>query len=166
MWKIILPIGIFSLMIGGLFVVLLPEATTDEKAASAEKLDIPEDWKKLPVVDWNVMYKYNFEKRQGPEELAKLDNQLARIPGYIVPLVDNVKEIKEFLVVPDPQSCIHVPPPPPNLIIASELAQTLSILKVPQPAWIIGRFKISASKSKYGEAAFKMEQARLERYNE
>jgi hypothetical protein len=40
-----------------------------------------------------------------------------RVPGYMVPLADNLEEVTEFLLVPYPGACIHVPPPPPNQIV-------------------------------------------------
>jgi hypothetical protein len=41
----------------------------------------------------------------------------SRVPGYMVPLEDNLEEVTEFLLVPYPGACLHVPPPPPNQIV-------------------------------------------------
>ena len=36
-------------------------------------------------------------------------------------------EVKEFLLVPDPLACIHVPPPPPNQIIYVVMNQKIPV---------------------------------------
>src|SRR5262245_46060544 len=46
-------------------------------------------------------------------ELQGVINGVARVPGYMDPLEDNLEEVTEFLLVPYPGACIHVPPPPP-----------------------------------------------------
>jgi uncharacterized protein len=50
-------------------------------------------------------------------DLQGLINGVACVPGYMVPLEDNLEEVTEFLLVPYPGACIHVPPPLPNQIV-------------------------------------------------
>ena len=41
-----------------------------------------------------------------------LNGKVVKIPGYLIPLHYEAREIKEFMLVPYIGACIHVPPPP------------------------------------------------------
>jgi hypothetical protein len=64
-----------------------------------------------------MMRGLNFRMGEMTPELQGVINGVARVPGYMVPLEDNLEEVTEFLLVPYPGACIHVPPPPPNQIV-------------------------------------------------
>jgi uncharacterized protein len=66
---------------------------------------------------WQIMRGLNFRTGEMTPELGAFIDAEARVPGYMVPLEDNLDEVTEFLLVPYPGACIHVPPPPPNQII-------------------------------------------------
>lgn len=119
---------------------------------------------KLPKIDWNMLYRYDFETKKGPDELLKLDGKAVRIAGYIVPLTDNYAILDQFLMVPDAQACIHVPPPPPNLIIQVKLKKPLPISEVSNPAWVSGIFKIETTSSQHGSAAYTLDARKMEKF--
>jgi hypothetical protein len=72
-------------------------------------------------VDWRMLGELDYISGKASGELATLDGKMVRIPGFMVPLEDNQKKVKEFLLVPSPQACIHVPPPPPNQMVLIEM---------------------------------------------
>lgn len=91
---------------------------------------------------------------------------MVRIPGYIVPLTDGTTVLEEFLFVPNEQACIHVPPPPPNLIIKARLKNKLAFEDVYNPSWLYGKLEITETKSQYGAASYQINDAKLEKYEE
>ena len=68
---------------------------------------------------WDMMKELNYETGEVPESLQKLHHQMVEVAGFIVPLEQGeyLDTVTEFLLVPDPFACIHVPPPPPNQMI-------------------------------------------------
>ena len=148
-WPFILAFIILSLSVTH---VVFPSAfkQISKKFRQATGLD-------YPVVRWEMLHQYNYKTGEGPEDLLKLNGQVVRLPGFIVPLSDNYSVLQEFIVVPDAQSCIHVPPPPPNLIISVKLRKPISSREVSNPAWVTGVFKIKKSNSQYGGSAYKMD---------
>ena len=118
----------------------------------------------LPELDWETLYALDYKTMEGPDKLMKLDGKRVRIPGYIVPLTDNYSQLDEFILVPDSQSCIHVPPPPPNLIVAVKLRDVVPVNEVHNPSWVEGIFKIEYSTSQYGGAAYKLDGIKLIKY--
>ena len=115
-------------------------------------------------VKWETLYKLDYESGKAPEELKVYDGKRVKIAGFVVPLSDNYTMLEEFLLVPDAQSCVHVPPPPPNLIVQSKLETPLTSDKVFNPAWITGVLKIEKTESQYGAAGFQMVVEKLEEY--
>eukprot|EP01047_Picozoa_sp_COSAG01_P034885 COSAG01_NODE_2642_length_7323_cov_13.197121_3_plen_161_part_00 len=78
---------------------------------------------------WKTLALLNIETGQAPPKLQQLDRQNIEIAGFIVPLeMDGyIDKVKEFLLVPDPLSCIHVPPPPPNQIIYVKMNRAIPL---------------------------------------
>jgi len=68
-------------------------------------------------IDWRTLAKLNYRTGEMPEELRRLDGQIVRMPGFVVPLEDYVESASEFLLVPYYGACVHVPPPPPNQMV-------------------------------------------------
>jgi uncharacterized protein len=89
-------------------------------------------------------------------EVSNVNNQIARIPGFIVPLEDNARQVSEFLLVPSPQACVHVPAPPPNQMVHVKMAPgrfaTLSF----GPVWVQGRLKVQDVDGPYGKSGYAM----------
>ena len=82
----------------------------------------------LPAVSWEMMSTMNDETGDMPDSLKALNYQLVEVSGFIVPLDDfSFDYVKEFLLVPDPMSCIHVPPPPPNQMIYVKMKRKIPL---------------------------------------
>jgi hypothetical protein len=83
------------------------------------------------------------EKRRAQSEAvnASLDGQNVRIPGYLLPLEYQGKQVTEFLLVPYVGACIHVPPPPPNQIVHVRPGQAVDDPGTFAPVWVDGIIK-------------------------
>ena len=127
----------------------------------ADQSEIKEE---LPEVNWKMLQEFDFKTGEGPEELMVLDGKIVRMPGFVVPLSDDYTELDEFLLVPNAQACIHVPPPPANLIVTVKLREPVPADESLNPAWITGRFKIETTESQYGGSAYKIDAMKIEKY--
>ncbi|MCB0394340.1 MAG: DUF3299 domain-containing protein [Bdellovibrionales bacterium] len=110
----------------------------------------------VPELKWELMYTLNYETGEVPSTLKKYDGKRVKIAGFIVPLSDNISKLENFLLVPNPQACVHVPPPPPNLIVNVELKRAVPMDKVSNPSWIEGTLSIQTTEHAYGKASYYM----------
>jgi hypothetical protein len=80
------------------------------------------------------------EKRRAQSEAvnASLEGQSVRIPGYLLPLEYQGKQVTEFLLVPYVGACIHVPPPPPNQIVHVRPGRAVDDPGTFAPVWVDG----------------------------
>ena len=71
-----------------------------------------------------------------------LNGKVVKIPGYLIPLNYEAREIKEFMLVPYIGACIHVPPPPANQLVyvISDLPWENDFIW--DPVWITGEISI------------------------
>lgn len=152
------------LIFGGVKFLLI-ESNNDPIVLEEVSGEIVQNLESIPKIDWEMLYQYNYKTGKGPKSLLSLHGKLVKIPGFIVPLSDDYTELTEFLVVPDAQACVHVPPPPPNLILAAKLRKSVPINEVSNPSWIIGIFKIEKSESKHGGSAYKIDAIKLEEFD-
>ena len=66
------------------------------------------------------------------------NNQLVKIPGFVVPLEGDADEITEFLLVPYFGACVHVPPPPSNQIVYVRFSEGVPINNLYDAVWVTG----------------------------
>jgi hypothetical protein len=118
----------------------------------------------VPEVDWKMLAELDYLTGKGPVELTSLDGKLVRIPGFMVPLEDNQRTVIEFLLVPSPQACIHVPPPPPNQMVLVEMPESAEAQVAYGPIWIYGKLMLHSKRHLYGESSFTMKGERIEPY--
>lgn len=115
-------------------------------------------------VDWNNLAQLDYTTHVAPDELKKHDGTRVRIPGFMVPLEDNSrKKITEFLLVPSPQACIHVPAPPPNQMVYVKM-KSEGVDAAFGPIWVYGDFSITTKGSQYGDASFELISDKIEPY--
>lgn len=105
-------------------------------------------------LDWRQLSEMDYITGKAPKSLEVLNGQSVKIPGFMVPLEDNQKDVTEFLLVPNAQACIHVPPPPANQMVYVKMKKGTAA--VFEPIWVYGTFKISTQKSMYGDASFEI----------
>ena len=71
------------------------------------------------VLSWQILSEMDSKTGKMPASLHALKNTEVQIAGFIVPIEmgDSIDKVSVFALVPDPLSCIHIPPPPPNQMI-------------------------------------------------
>jgi hypothetical protein len=84
-----------------------------------------------------------------------LDGQLVRIPGFVVPLDADFKNVRSFLLVPYFGACIHTPPPPPNQIVHVVADKPLRGNDLMSDAiWVTGVMNVKRSTTELAEAGY------------
>lgn len=119
--------------------------------SDGEKID-----RNAAEIDWQGLGEMDYISGSIPDSLKNMDGKLAKIPGFMVPLEDNQKSVTQFLLVPSPQACIHVPPPPPNQMVLVDMEASAKIETAFGPIWVVGKFEIMSKKHMYGESSFHM----------
>jgi hypothetical protein len=152
---------LFFLGFGSMYLI---DQGVNSSDIDTEALEVPNDGDDLPLIEWTMLQKFDHKTGKGPKELLALDGKVVKMPGFVVPLSDNYSELSEFLLVPNAQACIHVPPPPPNLIVTVKLRKSLPSDQTTNPAWIYGRFKIENTESEYGGSSYKIDGFKMEKY--
>lgn len=119
------------------------------------------------IVSWMTLVKLDYETGTYPEELGKLNGTTVQVPGYVVPLHTEGNEILELTLVPQFGMCIHIPPPPPNLMVYVKLKKGVNFQDVyARPIWITGTFSIVSTDSQYGSTGFTIADANIRPYEE
>ncbi len=115
-------------------------------------------------VDWKMLGELDYVSGKASPELERLNGQDVKIPGFMVPLEDDSKNVSEFLLVPTPQACIHVPPPPPNQMVLVEMVGSEKAEPIFGPIWIYGKLLLTPKTHQYGTSSFSMEGVHIEPY--
>lgn len=113
-------------------------------------------------VDWRLLGEMDYITGKSSSELQALNGKAVKIPGFMVPLEDEMNSVKEFLLVPSPQACIHVPPPPPNQMVYVRMKKGHPVAN--GPIWVYGTLNLVTKKSMYGEASFELVGDAIEPY--
>lgn len=113
-------------------------------------------------VDWRLLGEMDYITGKSGSELQALNGKSVKIPGFMVPLEDNQRDVVEFLLVPSPQACIHVPPPPPNQMVYVKMKRGTDVAV--GPIWVYGTLNLVTKKSMYGDASFELVGEAIEPY--
>jgi hypothetical protein len=142
--------------------IIFEEDETPLKKRSSSKTTPKDDgilrltWKELEGLD-------HLTGKMSPQ-IQKVNNQTVKIPGYIVPLTDDLESFNEFLIVPDPQACIHFPPPPPNQMFYVKTKKNLPINITFYPFWFQGKLEAVSTISEFGKVSYKLTLQKLQAY--
>jgi hypothetical protein len=118
------------------------------------------------TIDWRVLAGLDYTNGKATDTLKKLDGQMVRIPGFVVPLDDFQEEGAEFLLVPYYGACVHTPPPPPNQIVMVEMTGKKAVkLNLFDAVWMSGKIKIASVESPYGTVGYTLEGLKVEPYS-
>lgn len=98
--------------------------------------------------------------------VSDMDGRRVRIPGFVVPLEGDGKEIHEFLLVPYFGACIHVPPPPANQLIHVMPDEAVPAMWNMMPVWVSGVMSVIRQDTDMGIAGYQMQGMRVEAYEE
>jgi hypothetical protein len=110
-------------------------------------------------VDWRMLAGLDVPTGNVPADLAAVLGRSVRLPGYVVPLEDDARDVSEFLLVPSFGACIHTPPPLPNqmVYVVMEPGRDVDVDWWGfDPIWIEGILEITDEDSPYGAVAFSM----------
>jgi hypothetical protein len=113
-------------------------------------------------VDWRLLGEMDYITGKSSSELQALNGKSVKIPGFMVPLEDDQRSVKEFLLVPSPQACIHVPTPPPNQMVYVRMKRGTDAAM--GPIWVYGTLNLVTQKSMYGDASFELVGEGIEPY--
>jgi uncharacterized protein len=109
------------------------------------------------TVSWQTLQTLNFTIPQSQQKAAalQLDGKRVSIPGFMVPLEDDLDQVTEFLLVPYAGACIHVPPPPPNQIVYVKMNKNTKVqVTFTDPILVTGTLRISTVQSPYGDVSY------------
>ena len=107
-------------------------------------------------VPWQTLGEYDLKKKKLSNNLKKIVNKNVSITGFIIPLDYSKKSISEFLLVPFIPACMHVPPPPNNMIINVKLKKKNAIKPGYYPFTVKGKIKIDTNSKSTPGALFMM----------
>lgn len=108
------------------------------------------------TVNWQTLQTLNSDvpkAKQMQSAAVKLDGKQVSVPGFMVPLEDDLEMVNEFLLVPYAGACIHVPPPPPNQIIYVKMPKKTPYTST-DPIMVTGQLKIETVESPYGDVSY------------
>ncbi|WP_432472527.1 DUF3299 domain-containing protein [Amphritea sp. HPY] len=95
-----------------------------------------------------------------------MDGKMVRIPGFVVPLVEEGMKVTEFFLVPYFGACIHVPPPPSNQMIHVTYEPGTNVENLYDAIWISGELKVATVAHELGTSGYKLEAFQIEPYEE
>lgn len=114
-------------------------------------------------IDWKLLGEMDYVTGKASPELASFHEKKIKIPGFMVPLEDHMRRVTEFLLVPNPQACIHMPAPPPNQMLYVKVKGD-GFPTAFGPIWVYGDLKIVTTKSVYGDSSFEIQADSVEPY--
>ncbi|MDX2421199.1 MAG: DUF3299 domain-containing protein [Amphritea sp.] len=98
--------------------------------------------------------------------VPEVDGKMIRIPGFVVPLVEEGMAVTEFFLVPYFGACIHVPPPPSNQMIHVTFEPGTNVENLYDAIWVSGELKVATVAHELGTSGYTMEAYKIEPYTE
>ena len=94
-----------------------------------------------------------------------LDGKPGKLAGFVVPLDNTQKGIREFLLVPYFGACIHTPPPPANQIVHVVASSVVKGLHAMDTVYVSGTLKAARYSSvDMGVSGYEIKSASVERF--
>jgi hypothetical protein len=98
--------------------------------------------------------------------VSALNGVKVRLAGYVVPLEsDGAGNMVEFFFVPFYGACIHVPPPPPNMLVHVRLSHGIPTPSLYDPLTLKGVLRTQATENALAASAYGMDDGTLETYS-
>lgn len=128
---------------------------------AAEPTPVTVSWPTLQTLNFNLP----LAKQKG--KVMALNGKRVSIPGFMVPLADDLQVVTQFLLVPYAGACIHVPPPPPNQIVFVEMKKASKIqVTWTEPIMVTGQLEISTVESPYGAVSYDLKGETVKPYQQ
>lgn len=121
------------------------------------------------VVSWQTLQTLDFSVPLTQQKAAalQLSGKRVSIPGFMVPLEDDLDQVTEFLLVPYAGACIHVPPPPPNQMVYVKLNGNTKVqVTFTDPIMVTGTLQISTVESPYGAVSYSLSAESVKPYQQ
>ena len=97
--------------------------------------------------------------------VAALDGRKVRLTGYVVPLESDAEgRMTEFFFVPFYGACIHVPPPPPNMLVHVRLSKGIDTPSLYDPLVLRGVLHTQQTSNAMAASAYAVDGAALGPY--
>lgn len=116
------------------------------------------------VLKWIDLRPLDYSGDTIPQRVQSILGIPVRIAGFGVTLEDDVRSVREFLLVPSPMACIHVPPPPPNQLIEVELDKEVAALQFLRPVWVEGVLEVIPLEGAFAKQGYRMKANRVFEY--
>lgn len=139
--------------------VIIYGISKSSSGSTAERQD-----SEYTAVDWRTLRGLDLKTGEKSKELLELAMKPVKIPGFVVPLDDDSVSYSEFLLVPSPQACIHVPPPPANQMILVKMKSGVAPQRSWGPVWVKGTLHIATTDSQYGKISYMLHGEKSEPY--
>lgn len=139
--------GVALVFIGVLLTFLLNRKKIDSSSAGSKEGPMIE-------ITWTDLQKFDLKTNKLPDPIADKIKGSVKLPGFIVPLEANIEESTHFLFVPNQAYCVHVPPPPANLMVEVKSIAPVKNRELQGPIWLEGAISLEDSKNKFGTAAW------------
>lgn len=98
--------------------------------------------------------------------VESMDGKMIRIPGFVVPLVEEGLRVSEFFLVPYFGACIHVPPPPSNQMIHVTFEPGTDVENLYDAIWVSGELKVETVAHELGTSGYTLQAYQIEPYEE
>jgi hypothetical protein len=97
--------------------------------------------------------------------VTSLHGRRVRLPGLVLPLEGDGKQMSEFLLVPYFGACIHVPPPPSNQIVYVKTGpKKAHVGEIYEAVWVTGKLLTEYRQQEMGDAGYTIEAEKVEPY--
>lgn len=126
-------------------------AQTSPPAISPTPFIMPVAAKGSNVTNWDLLLGLDLKTHKTSEGLSKILDKKVKLLGFMVPLDYDNKSIKEFLMIPTPLSCTHLPPPAQNQMVLVKMPKGKKADYSWGPVYTSG--KLFIPKTKPGEDA-------------
>lgn len=109
---------------------------------------------KLTEITWMDLQKLDLKTNKLPDDIATKLSGPVKLPGFIVPLEASVDRTTHFLFVPNQAYCVHVPPPPANLMVEVNSKDPVLNKELQGPIWIEGYIRLENGQTQFGTASW------------
>ena len=92
------------------------------------------------------------------------NNQIIRLPGFIVPLEYSGTGVTAFILVPFVGACVHVPPPPANQLVFVTTNDLYESTGLYEAVNVIGMFGTASTSTQLANIAYALSADRIEPY--
>jgi hypothetical protein len=140
--------GVVFIFLGALIPSLLKSKNLGSTTAS-----LPNDG---PIVElsWKDLQSLDLKTNKLPDEIAAKMTGKVKLPGFVVPLETKIDQTTHFLFVPNQAYCVHVPPPPANLMVEVNSKETVLNKEQQGPIWLEGFITLENGQTQFGTAAW------------